>query len=313
MKLSLIPLLSAMTTSLSLVVTPELQLQDDLPDSRFKIYMLFDSPLLPVNPTLAVITHFMSVVAQSNFEQVLEPCVYSSTMNPTVTITSHSSTETRFLLWGIYLAAIDMVKYVRFNEMVVNLFWDKQLVGQISVLLDKGDNLASTSLNDTGSFLDDGEGPSLEMIGNRTNEASVKKLNIPTLENGTRAAVTTNNASADSLVDRWNTVYSNLSTLPTGPSSNASLLRTVAVDFQRVAGATQLKRNEVFLTFYAAMLHVAKFPVGNQMVLFDSKAPDVMLRVRMLDIGIGCSVILSELLTPIVNAKQMEMGLTATV
>ena len=293
MKLYLMLLFSAITTSLTLVVTPAVQLQDELPDSRFNIQMLFDSPLLPVNPTLAVITQFMSSVARSDFDQVHGPCTYRSRKYPTVAISSHSSTETRFLLWGIYLAAIDMVKYIRFNDVVVNLLWNKQLVGQISVLMNTDESLPSTSLNDTSSFLDDSEGLSLGMISNRTREVSVERLNIPTRENSTRSAATMSNASADSLVNTLNTVCSNPVTLPTGHSSNASLLSTLAVDFQSIAGATPLKRNEVFLSFYAALLYVAKFPVGDQLQHFNSKAPGVELRVHMFHVGSGCSVRLS--------------------
>ena len=306
MKLSLVPLLSAVTTSFTLVVTPAIQLQVELPDSRFEIQTLFDSPLLPVNPTLAVITSFMSLLGQSDFKQVHEPCTYRSRKYPSVVI-SHSSTETRFMLWGIYLAAIDMVKYSRFNDVVANLLWDKQLVGQISVLVNTGQSLPSTILNDASSFLDDDEGLSLGMISNGTRQVSMERLNAPTLEDGTRTAATKSNASADSLVDTWNAVCSNPSALPTGHSSNASLLSTtLTVDFQSVAGATPLKRNQVFLSFYAAMLHVAKFPAGDQLQHFNSKAPDVALRVHMFHVGIGCSVRLSTLLTPTINVKRMR-------
>ena len=157
MKLSLVLLLNAVTTSLTLVVTPALQLQDELPDSGFKIQMLLDSPLLPVNATLVVITQFMKWVARSDFEQVIEPCKYNSRKYPTVTISTHFPTETRFLLWGIYLAAIDMVRYVRFNAMVVNLLWNKKLVGQISLQVNTGGS--------TGEF-------------------PVERLKIPALEDG---------------------------------------------------------------------------------------------------------------------------------
>ena len=306
MKLSLVLLLSAITTSFTLVVTPAIQLQVELPDSRFEIEALFDSPLLPVNPTLAVITSFMSLVGQSDFEQVHEPCTYNSRKHPSVAITIHSSTETRFMLWGIYLAAIDMVKYVRFNDVVVNLLWNKQLVGQISVLGKTGQSLPSTNLNDTSSFLDDGEGLSFGTISNGTREVSMERRNVPTLEGGTRTVATKSNASTDSLVDTWNTVCSNPSALPTGHSSNSSLLSNLAVDFQSVAGATRLKRNAVFLTFYAAMLHVAKFPVEDQLQHFNSKAPDVELRVYMFHVGIGCSVRLSTLIIPTIHMKQMR-------
>lgn len=296
MKLSIVPLLSAATISLTLVVKPELQLQVEKPDTRFDIQLLFDSPLLPVNSTLAVITYFMGSMARSDFERVLEPTVYRSRKYPTVTITSHSSTEARFLLWGIYLAAIDMVKYIRFNDVVVNLLWKKQLVGQISVLVNTAESQPSTSLIDTNGFIDNRESLSLATVSNTTDEASVGKPNVRTPESGTRTANPTHNASAASFVDTWSTECSNPSALPISHCGNASLLSTLAVDFQSVAGAISLKRNDVFLSFYAALLHVARFPAGDQLQRFDSRAPDVELRVHMFHIGIGCSVSLSILL-----------------
>ena len=306
MKLTLVLLLSLITTSLTLVVTPALQQNVELPDSRFSIQMLFDSSLLPVNSTLAIITSFMSAVAQSDFELVHEPCTYKSKRYPTVTITSHFPTETRFLLWGIYLAAIDMVKYTRFNGVVVKFLWNKRLVGQISVLVKTGESLLSTGrLNDTSDFLDDGDGLTLGRITTSPRELPVERRNIPSMEDGTRTA-TIVNASADSLGDTWNPVCSNPFTLRTGLASNASLLSTLAVDFQSVAGAITLKRSDVFLSFYAAMLHVAKFPVGDQLQHFDSKAPDVRLRVHMFNLGTGCSVRKCTLVTPTANVKRMR-------
>ena len=79
-----------------------------------------------------------------------------------------------------------------------------------------------------------------------------------------------------------------------------------AVDFQSVAGATRLKRNEVFLSFYAAILYVAKFPVDDPLVPFNSRAPGVNLRVHMFRIGVGCSVTLPTIFAPTVNVKQMR-------
>ena len=312
MKLSLVLLLNAVTTSLTLVVTPALQLQDEIPDSEFKIQMLLDSPLLPVDAVLVVIIQFMNLAARSDFEQVAEPCKFHSTKYPTVTISTHSSTEIRFLLWGIYLAAIDMVRYVRFNAMVVNLLWKKKLVGQISLQVNTGGSLPGTSPNDTSDFSVNGGSLTLETISNSTGELSVERLKILASEDGSRTAATISYASADSLADTWNIVCGNPSTLPTGHSSNASLMSTITVDFQSVAGATRLKRNDVFLSFYAAMLYVAKFPIDDPLVRFNSKAPGVNLRVHMFDIGIGCSVTLPTILAPTVNVKQMR-ELTTTV
>ena len=63
-----------------------------------------------------------------------------------------------------------------------------------------------------------------------------------------------------------------------------------SVKFYNIMGAISLNRNEIFLTFYTALLHVAEFPAGSQWNIFESVSPNKKLTLIMQDSGRGCSV-----------------------
>lgn len=298
MKLTFALLLSASTMAARLMRSPALQLGSDLTSGRLTTELLFDGPFLPINATLANILRFMSIVARSDFEETLQPHIYDSSRYPQVLVTSHSSTEARFLLCGIYFAAVDMVKFSRFNNVVINIFWDKNAVGQISLKV--MDSLDPT-LNDTGSVMDDGGELSPEDLGNRTTQAFLERLKTPLAGNGT-GVTTIKGASVVNAVKESDTAPGNWSTSP-ARVSNSPLSSPLAILFAQVVGAHALKRNDVYLAFYVAMLHVAKFPVGSKLQHFSIPSPVVNLGVNMYPTGAGCSVNLLSMLmrTLIVN------------
>ena len=265
--------------------SPALQLGSDLTSGRLKTELLFDGPFLPINATLANILHFMSIVARSDFEETLGPRIYDSSRYPQVLVMSHSSTKARFLLCGIYFAAVDMVKFSRFNNVVINIFWDNDAVGQISLKV--MDSLDPT-LNDTSSVMDDGGELSPEGLGNRTTQAFLEMLKTPLAGNGT-ADTTIKGASVVNAVKEWDMAPGNWSTSP-ARVSNSPLSSPLAILFAQIVGAHALRRNDVYLAFYVAMLHVAKFPVRTQMQHFSIPSPVVDLGVNMYPIGAGCSV-----------------------
>ena len=115
-------------------------LQFDLPDSRFTTKLSFGPDFLPVGPTLANIMHFMSLISRYDFRSSIASNTYATITYPQVTISSTPVVEARFLLWGMYLAARDMMDYARFNSVLVDLRWEGFHVGQLSI------KLRSTSL-----------------------------------------------------------------------------------------------------------------------------------------------------------------------
>lgn len=265
MKLGLILLLHGVTLASTLVLSPANQLQSDLQASRFSAKLHYDSPLVPSDPTLANVIYFLGIVARSDFNQQLEANTYTSPFYPQIEITSHGSTEARYLLWGVYLAATDMVKYTRFNDVVANLFWDNRIVGQISLTATPALDLPSTSLNGTRSYAGESNTSS-----DLTDISSSPK------------AVSILNSSSDTAP-----------ALSTGVPLYALQSSRFAIDFDFVPGADRLRRTEVFLAFSAAIIHVAKFSTNDRLHYFSTRASDTNLYVHMSETGTGCLVKLS--------------------
>ena len=202
---------------------------------------------MPVDSFLVNILNFMGIVATQDFERKLSPRKYSTPGYREVEVTVLDSTETRFLLWGIYLAVTEMVRIVRFNEVKLELNWDNQLVGRIRVALRQrpGAGLAQTNSTDTNL---------VPVVGNVIDEDPVSL---------------------------------------TGSSINGTSLSIrpgFHVTYDGLADAGRVNRNDVFLTFYNAIGHVAQFPAHDQMGSFDCQSPNGRLNLTMQDIMMGCTV-----------------------
>ena len=290
MKVAISSLLSTATMTLTSVLSPTPQLESNVPDPRFRVELIFQAAFLPVNPTFVNILDFMSVVAQDEFGEKVGPRTYSALMYPQVQIMTHGWTESRFLLWGIYLAATDMVNFYRFNNVMVKLYWEGKIVGNIDLMVNPDLVLPDAILNGTWSVIDDGGDLSAADISDKTNKSLVGRLSISKVQNTTGSRIVDKGLVVNS-VKTWNTLSSNSSTFPTPFLPNALLRPRMTITFDRVGGATKLTRNNVFITFYAAMLHLAKFHAENDMRLFNSKVPTTGLRVHMFESGVGCLVI----------------------
>lgn len=288
MKWTLLLLLSATTSASTSVLSSAPQWESDLPDSRFRVDLMFDAPFLPVNPTLVNIMHFMSIVSRGELDEQVQPRTYSDFMYRQVQVTTYEWTEARFLLWGIYLAARDMIRFTRFHNSVVKLYWDNSLVGQITLTVKTGLSLLNSTRNGTRSIMDYGGEPSLVGSGYRTTEAVVERLTALPVQNMSDVDTVGKNPAFSSKME--NTALSIPFTSPTIVAPNALLLPRLSIDFDRVIGSVHLGRNDVFFTFYTALLHVAKFPAENQMQAFNSKPPMMTLQVHMYESGIGCLV-----------------------
>ena len=286
MKLAILHLLFAAAAASIYVPSPTMQLESSLPDSRFRKELIFNVPLLPVNPTFMNILNFMGTVAVSDFHELIEPDTYTSPMYPQVQISIDRWTEARFLLWGIYLTAIDMAKFGRFNNVLIKLYWVNNLVGQMSLMAKPSLELPGIIRNDTRGVIDDSGEPSLAKINRNIMSSSVERLKILPIQNTTRADIVSVISSNNKRLFTTSVLLRPLN----HSSPNASLSTTLSISFVRVAGAKKCTRNDVFLTFYTAILHLAKLPAENNMRSFNSKLPSADLRVEMSETGFGCSV-----------------------
>ena len=258
---------SILTPSLLQAPNSTLSLQSlNLPDDRFEARISIDGPLLPINSALINILYFMSIVAAQDAAHQLQPRTYSTANYRDVQIKSYAWTEARYLLWAMYYAAVQMVKYSRFNDIAMELYWEDERVGLVKIAvkrtlslagqasnltLDLGDHIAHTNLTSSG---EDVMQPK-SVVGNMTDS------------------------------DLAPLIFSDLNA-----STPFSLPPIFAVSFMHIAGASRLDRNEVFLTFYTALLQVAQFPPEGEMRLFSCVSPSGNVQLHLQSTGIGCQV-----------------------
>ena len=159
-----------------------------------------------------------------------------------------------------------MVEVVRFNDLKMELLWEGSFVGRMKIA-------AKRSMS-----LEGGETQDLIAQSNATGSDNVTV--------GSKAV-------GDSALFSSNS------------SSTLSYPPGFSVDFYNIPGGISLNRNEVFLTFYTALLHVAEFPAGSQWNIFESVSPNKILTLIMQDSGSGCSVSQPQLLD--VDSEISEM------
>ena len=208
----------------------------------------------------------MSLIAGQDFVNQVQPRSFSTPNYRDIQITSYAWTEARFLLWGICYAAYNMIKLARFNDVMLELYWEDRLVGKVKVARKRALSLVGGAGNLTQDLEEELAQP------NSTGSDEDTTQPKPVVGNVTDSGLAPPTFS-----------HINASTTLSLPSS-------FAVSFESIAGAGPVDRNDVFLTFYAALLHVAQFPAQVRMQEFDSVSPNGRLHLYMQDNGIGCSV-----------------------
>ncbi|CAD6569858.1 MAG: hypothetical protein ASARMPRED_003291 [Alectoria sarmentosa] len=182
-----------------------------------------------------------------------------------------------------------MIKFTRFHNVTVKMYWKNSFVGLINLLVRTVSSLPEVAENGFRIVTDDGVDPGLTGIGNKTTQAFEERLNSPAAQN-TTGSDTTDNISIINSVK----TYSNDFSIPFTPfillPPKTLLAPRLTIDFIRLGGGTKLTRNNVFITFFTAMLHLAQYPAENDMKPFNSKSLTVDLRVHMIETGIGCLV-----------------------
>lgn len=192
----------------------------------------------------------------------LQPHTYSSPDYRDVQISDFAWTEARFLLWGVFNVVSEMVKSARFHDATVDLYWEYRMVGRFKIAANRVLSLAGGAGNLT---LDSGDGVAQSNLTGGAEDTVQPEINVRNATDGDLAPA----------------AFSPL---------NVSTRTSVAVSFESIAGARRLHRNDVFLTFYTALLHVAQFSPGEPMQDFRSASPDGHLHLTMQAMGTGCQV-----------------------
>lgn len=210
--------------------------------------------------------YFMSIVAGNDFMRRLPPRSFRYPDYPDVQITSYAWTEAYFLLWGIYYAANDMVKFARFNDVLLDLYLEEKLVGRVQIARKPPPSLAGGAGNLTQDLGDHLAQTNLTASGEDTAQPKPGVGNVATSE---LAPLT------PSLLNS---------------SSPLSLSANFEVNFISIEGAGHVNRNDVFMAFYTALMHIAQFPAAMQMKSFEIDSPSGKLHLHMQDVGISCPV-----------------------
>ena len=223
---------------------------------------------LPVESAFMNILNFMGIVAAEDFTHEFQPRIYSTPNYRSVEITSYARTEGRFLLWAVVYAINYMVEVVRFNDLKMELLWEGRFVGRMKIAAKRSMSLAGGATQD---------------------------LVAQSNETGSDNVTVGSEAVGDSALFAFNS------------STTLSYPPGFSVNFYHIPGGISLNRNEIFLTFYTALLHVAEFPAGSQWNIFESVSPNNVLTLIMQDSGSGCSVSQPQLRL-ILTPKKREMG-----
>ena len=145
-----------------------------------------------------------------------------------------------------------MARYARFHDLRLDLYWENKLVGKM--------NIASKQV--AGLVGGTARAPS-NATGSEEDETAGPGSEVGNLiENG---------------------LALNASTALSDPAG-------FKISFKNIVGAIRVDRNDLFLVFCTAFLHVAQYPVGSQMRAFGVKSPNGKLSLDFQESGTGCQV-----------------------
>lgn len=244
-----IPPISIDTTDAYLVLDDNV-LSANLPDPRFHVSSSFDAGFLPPVPTLMGILFFVAEMAYGNINATVPANTWTASGHPQVEIITVGPTEAKYLLFGVFAGIEYMVKYNRFQEVLLTLRWERSVVGRIWIVLPGYASLglpANDTVTNKTMQRPDPSPPAIYSVRDiDTNASMINPLN------GTK-----------------------------------SLGNDVEISITTIPGGRSLTRNDVFLTCYAALVHMAPFSRNAQMADFTSKMPLNDVYMHLLHWGPG--------------------------
>lgn len=284
----LISTILSSTSAVPLDSPSNVSLSSNLPDPRFKIRTEFDTTLLPINAAFLNILYFMGTVAIQAFTEQLPPRGYSAPGYQEVHIESYAWTESRFLLWGIYLAVVHMVEHVRFHNTEIELYWEDKLVGRMRIAAKNMLSLAGNASDDLTSSLDKDEG--LKQTISKHSRTPITPHVLPS-QTSQKGKITKGNSAANELATLWNATDPSSLAFPTLLLVESSFTALpFSIEFDHIASASPIDRNSVFLTFFTGMLHAAQFHQDEDMRSFRIESPIDRLYLTMYKSSFICQV-----------------------
>lgn len=294
-----------LTSAVPLNSLSDISSKFNAPDPRFKIRLALDATFLPINAAFLNILFFMGTISIHDITEQLAPRTYSATGYEEVEIQSFAWTESRFLLWGIYLAVTNMVDSVRFHNTLIELYWEDRLVGRIKIAAKN-----VLILPGSGGDISKNHGDRLnQTLGNPSNDlVTINKGAIRTVQSVPKGNITRGNSASDGLATVWNaTDIRSLTTAAFLTNDSPYTLPPFEVQFNPIAGASMIERNSVFLTFFAALLHIAQFRPAEELKTFRISSPVDKLYLQMFESDYTCQVMILHSLFPLSRGRYMSM------
>ena len=156
-----------------------------------------------------------------------------------------------------------MINYARFHEVLLELYWEDSVVGRLKV----------------GA----GTPVSISAGGEATQDlVSSAQLNATMATTGGESVKAGGGVSDSDIVVPLAALNASAAALSVRAPYN--------INFESIAGATKVSRNDLFEVFYAAIIHVSQYSVGTLMREFQSKSPNEKVWLRMKEQELGCQV-----------------------
>ncbi len=234
----------------SLLASNNITLTSGRPDARFHVSPSIGPELLPINPTLVNILHFMAELACKDHNESVAADTWSTPDASEVTIVTQEAIQTKYLLWGIFEGIEYMIKNKRFHEVFLTLRWESEKVGEIWLM--PSELAVNLALNTSAQSLTQQSDNSRT----RSNSTGVRKM-LPDSQ----------------VVNEVN-----------------ALAMDISVGISTLPGGGPLTRFDVFLVCYAAMIHLSLAKPETRMEDTVSKSPLSSVVIHMFRWGPGAKV-----------------------
>lgn len=229
-----IPQLSNPTEATSQLLTlNNATLGSDSPEDRFHTSTSIGPGFLPVNSTLLNALSFLADMSSRDHDEIVPANIWVAPGAQDVRITTEDDYQAKYLLWGVYQGLEYMIHNKRFNEALLTLKLDQEIVGRIWIVLASDPLLGLASNHSTQSVT-------------QHRDHSWTALNIT----AGQASLANEN--------RNNTIL---------------MGDQIKVGVETIRNAVRLTRFDVFLVCYAALVDISSLNPDSQLNDFYSKSP----------------------------------------
>lgn len=208
-------------------------LGSDSPESSFDTSTVIGPEFLSIDATLMNALYFLAEMSSRDHDELVSATTWIAPNFDEVRITTEDDIPAKYLLWGVYQGLEYMIHNKRFDEVLLTLRFDQEIVGKIW-------------------FVPSSEPPKSSLASINVTQGVTQLLNHSRISFDA-TAIQASLANVD--------------------SNNTVLMEENAqVGMNTIRKAARLTRFDVFLVCYAALVDMANFPPDSQMRDFVSQS-----------------------------------------